>query len=277
MIISAATRVGGSIGHWNGNRRTTSPNMLNAAFEELGADLRWFAFEPDDIGQAMAAVRALNFAGVSVTKPFKEQVVPFLDSLDTAAAEIRAVNLVLNRGGHLTGYNCDWIGAAGALQEKSDLDRKRVAVLGSGGAARAVVYGLARQGCAVHVFARSEARGQALASDLGATYGGQLRDAGSVRPEILVNATSIGNDLAADVPVPDSAFETTAVVMDIIARPGRSPFLDRAAAAGAEAIGGVRMLVLQAAFTVEKLTGAKAPVQTMQDAVERAMASAAAT
>jgi shikimate dehydrogenase len=276
MIISAATRVGGSIGHWSPSRRTTSPVMLNAAFDELGADLRWFAFEPADIGEAIAAVRTLNLVGVTVTKPFKEQVMTFVDSLDPTAAEIGAVNLVRNNGGHLTGYNSDWIGAAEALKEKSQLDGKRVAVLGSGGAARAVVFGLVRSNCDVHVFARSEAKGQTLASHLGAAYGGQIPDAASVRPQILVNATSIGNDLTSDVPVPDSVFGTARVVMDIIARPGRSQLLDRAAAAGAEAIGGVRMLVLQAAFNVEVLTGAKAPVQTMQDAVERAMASSSA-
>ena len=138
------------------------------------------------------------------------------------------------------------------------------------------MFGLVRSNCDVHVFARSLAKRRALASELGATYGGQIPDAGSVRPQILVNATSIGNDLSSDVPVPDSVFATARVVMDIIARPRRSQLLDRAAAAGADAIGGVRMLVLQAAFTVELLTGAKAPVQAMQDAVERAMASAAA-
>jgi shikimate dehydrogenase len=274
MIISATTRVGGSIGHWSGNRRTTSPIMYNAAFDELGIDLRWFAFEPDDLGQAMAAVRALNFAGVTVTRPFKEQVASFVDTLDPTAARIGAVNVVHNSEGHLTGYNSDWIGTAEALREKCSLDGKAVAVLGSGGAARAVVFGLVRSNCDVHVFARSQAKARALASDLGAAYGGQIPDAESVRPQILVNATSIGNDLGSDVPVPDSVFTTARVVMDIIARPGRSQLLDRAAAAGAEAIGGVRMLVLQAAFTVELLTGAKAPLQTMQDAVERAMANA---
>lgn len=276
MIISAATRVGGSIGHWSPNRRTTSPIMNNAAFEELGIDLRWFAFEPDDLGQAMAAVRALNFVGVTVTKPFKEQVISYLDSLDLTAAKIGAVNLIHNSGGQLTGYNSDWIGATEALKERCQLDGKRVAVLGSGGAARAVVFGLVHSNCEVHVFARSEAKGQALADDLGAAYGGQLPDAGSVRPQILVNATSIGNDLTSDVPVPDSVLGTANVVMDIISRPGRSRFLDRAVAAGADAIGGTRMLVLQGAFNVEVLTGAKAPAQTMQDAVERAMATVSA-
>jgi shikimate dehydrogenase len=245
--------------------------MHNAAFAELGLDYRWFVFQPDDIGAAMAAVRTLNFAGVSVTKPFKEEIIAHLDELDPVAAAIGAVNLVHNADGHLTGYNCDWIGAAGALAEKCALAGQRVAVLGSGGAARAVVYGLVRAGCDVQVFSRSQAKGRAIADALGAGYGGELSDVVAAAPGILVNATSIGNDLESDVPVPDAVFGTVRVVMDIVTRAGRSALLERAAAAGAEPVGGVRMLVLQGAFAFEKLTGHPAPVATMQRAVERAL------
>jgi shikimate dehydrogenase len=271
MIITASTRLCGSLGHWPPNRQTTSAIMQNAAFEEVGVDMRWFVFQPDDIGAAMAAIRTLNFAGLSVTKPFKEQVIAHLDALDPTAAAIGAVNLVHNAGGRLTGYNCDWIGAVGALAEKCSPDGKRVAVLGSGGAARAVVYGLVRGNCDVHVFSRSEPKGRAVAADLGASYRGGLSEVPAVRPDILVNATSIGNDLQSDVPVPDSVFDSAGVVMDVVNRAGRSALLERAAAAGAQTIGGVRMLVLQGVFAFELLTGCKAPVATMQRAVERAL------
>jgi shikimate dehydrogenase len=271
MIISATTRVCGSIGHWPAGRPSTSPVMHNAAFDELGEDMRWFVFQPPDVTAAIAAVRALNFAAVAVTKPFKEQILPHLDQLDPTAAAIGAVNFVHNDSGRLTGYNGDWIGAAEALAERTALAGRRAAVLGSGGAARAVVYGLVRGGCEVHVFSRSESGGQALATDLGASYGGQLADVCSAAPDVLVNATSIGNDLAADVPVPNDVFATARTVMDIIVRPGQSQFLQRAAAAGADVIGGVRMLVLQGAFAIELLTGKTAPVLAMQAAVERAL------
>jgi shikimate dehydrogenase len=276
MTITASTRLCGSIGHWPPNRQTTSAIMQNAAFEELGIDMRWFVFQPDDIGAAMAAIRTLNFVGVSVTKPFKEQIIAHLDDLDPTAAAIGAVNLVHNAGGRLTGYNCDWIGAAGALAEKCSLAGKRVAVLGSGGAARAVVYGLVRSECDVHVFSRSEPKGRAVAADLGAAYGGGLGEVAGVRPDILVNATSIGNDLQSDVPVPDDVFETAMIVMDVVTRPGRSALLERAATAGAQTIGGARMLALQGVFAFELLTGRQAPAETMQRAVDRALGAATA-
>jgi shikimate dehydrogenase len=272
VTITASTRVCASLGRWPASRPTTSPIMHNAAFAELGLDYRWFVFQPDDIGAAMAAVRTLNFAGVSVTKPFKQEIIAHLDELDPVAAAIGAVNLVHNADGHLTGYNCDWIGAAGALAEICALAGQRVAVLGSGGAARAVTYGLVQGGCEVHVFSRSEPDGRALAGQLGARYGGQLGDVAATAPGILVNATSIGNDLSSDVPVPDSVFATARIVMDVVTRPGPSALLERAASAGAQTIGGVRMLVLQGAFAFERLTGHAAPVATMQRAVERALA-----
>jgi shikimate dehydrogenase len=270
-MITATTRLCGSFGHWPAGRQTTSAIMQNAAFDELGIDMRWFVFQPADIGAAMAAIRTLNFAGVSVTKPFKEEIIAHLDAFDPVAASIGAVNLVRNEGGRLTGYNCDWIGAAGALAEQCALPGQRVAVLGSGGAARAVVYGLVQAGCDVQVFSRSEAKGSALADSLGARYGGQLGAAPAAAPGVLVNATSIGNDLQSDVPVPDDVFATARIVMDVVTRPGRSALLERASAAGAQTIGGVRMLVLQGAFAFEQLTGRKAPVATMQQAVERAL------
>jgi len=277
MPITATTRLCGSLGHWPPSRQTTSVIMQNAAFDAVGIDMRWFVFQPAEIGAAMAAIRTLNFAGVSVTKPFKQQIIEHLDDLDPTAAAIGAVNLVHNADGRLTGYNCDWIGAAGALAEQCSLEGKRVAVLGSGGAARAVVYGLVRSDCDVYVFSRTEASGRKLAADLGAAYSGQLRDVTAVRPDVLVNATSIGNDMQADVPVPDAVFETATIVMDVVTRPGRSALLERAAVAGAQAIGGVRMLVLQGAFAFELLTGHKAPVDTMQRAVEHALAASAAS
>jgi shikimate dehydrogenase len=123
----------------------------------------------------------------------------------------------------------------------------------------------------VRVFSRSEAKGRALADGLGASNGGQCGHVAAAAPGILVNATSIGNDLRSDVPVPDAVFATARIVMDVVTRPGRSALLVRAAAAGARTIGGGRMLVLQGAFAFEQLTGHQAPVATMQQAVERAL------
>src|SRR5664279_793690 len=99
------------------NRTTTAPIMHNAGFKELGLNYAYVAFEPDDIGNAMNAVRALKLVGVSVSTPYKKAVMEFLDEIDPTAQKIGAVNAVHNKDGRLIGYNCDWIGAVGALEE----------------------------------------------------------------------------------------------------------------------------------------------------------------
>lgn len=269
MQISATTRVCGTLA--NPNRRTTAPIMHNAGFDELGIDFRYLAFEPDDIGKAMAAIRVLKFVGVSVSKPYKQAVIPHLDELDDTARTIGAVNIVHNVDGNLKGYNSDWIGAVDALKEVCSLNGVRVAVLGAGGAARAVVYGLKRNECEVNIYSRSAEKGVALAESLGATFSGPIEEVAKTRPDVLVNATSIGSGTDDDVPVPDSVFETARTVMDIPVRLKKSVFLARAAKNGSSTISGVRMLVLQGAFTFQLFTGATPPVDVMQLAVERAL------
>ena len=268
-MITASTRICGSFAI--PNRSTPVPVMHNAAFNALGVDFRYFAFEPRDIGAAMNAVRSLDFAGATVSKPYKQTVIPCLDEIDPVAAAIGAVNVVHNQDGRLVGYNSDWIGAVAALKEHGDLRDARVGLLGAGGAARAIAYGLVKSGADVTIFNRSSATGTALSDDLGVTFGGSLEDAGTAACDVIINATSFGHGNDDDVPVPAAAFSATRVVMDIVVRPTVSHFLARASHSGATVIDGVRMLVLQGAFAFEKFTGLPAPVGDMQNAVVEAL------
>jgi shikimate dehydrogenase len=270
-MITASTRIRGSFAI--PNRSTPVPVMHNAGFNALGVDFRYFAFEPRDIGAAMNSVRSLDFAGATVSKPYKQTVIPYLDEIDPVAAAIGAVNVVHNQDGRLVGYNSDWIGAVAAVKEHGDLRDARVGVLGAGGAARAIAYGLVKSGANVAIFNRSSATGTALSDDLGVTYGGSLGDVGTAACDVIINATSFGHGNDDDVPVPAAAFSATRVVMDIVVRPTISPFLARASRSGATIIDGVRMHVLQGAFAFEKFTGLPAPVDVMQNAVVEALSS----
>jgi shikimate dehydrogenase len=264
-MITATTRLCSSFA--NPNNKTPVPVMHNAGFEAAGVDLRYFAFEPADIASAMTAVRTLNFAGATISKPFKQDVMNTLDGIDEVAAKIGAVNVVHNDNGRLIGYNSDWVGALDALEEHGDVRGSHVAVLGAGGAARAVVYGLIERGASVSIYNRSADSAAAVAEELGARYAGALDQAGAARHDILINTTSFGHGNQDDVPVPDTALHDGQIVMDIVIRPDASPFLRRAADAGAHTIDGIRMLVLQGVFAFEKFTGVKAPVEVMQRAV----------
>ena len=116
----------------------------------------------------MAGLRGLGIGGVSVTIPFKEEIIPLLDELDPQAAEIGAVNTVVNREGRLIGYNTDWLGAVTALTAKISLKGRHVLILGAGGASRAIAYGIINTGGHVTLTDIDTARAAALVRDLGA-------------------------------------------------------------------------------------------------------------
>src|SRR5262245_16505056 len=126
MNVNAQTVVCATIA--NPNRQSLAPTMHNAAFEALGLNFVYVAFEPTDIVAAFAAVRALSILNVSVSAPFKRAVAELVDDLDPAARAIGAVNTVVLRDGRLRGYNSDWIGVRRALDEVADVSGATVAV-----------------------------------------------------------------------------------------------------------------------------------------------------
>lgn len=239
----------------------------NAAYKELGLDYTFVCFGVENPELAVQAIRTLGIRGMSVSMPYKSAVMPFLDELDQAAREIGAVNTIDNRNGRLTGYNTDFIGAVRALQEVTDLTGGSLAVLGAGGAARAIAYGVKRAGAKVAIFNRSTERGQALASDLGVDFGGSLRDFVAANFSILINATSVGFR-APDANPLEQTLESHLLVMDIAFIPVRTKLLRDAERAGCRTIAGTRMLLHQACRQIELFTEKPAaPLAVMEKAL----------
>jgi shikimate dehydrogenase len=242
--------------------------MHNAGYRAAGLPFTYVAFAVEDTRQAILAMRYLGIRGLGVSMPHKIRVMQYLDSLDETAQDIGAVNTVVNDGGHLTGYNTDWTGAIGALEEQTGLAGKRAVVVGAGGAARAVVYGLVRRGCQVTLYNRTASRGQALAETLGVRFGGDVEDLGRVGGyDVLVNATSVGFH-APDVSlIPTSILAKDVVVLDVVFIPPASRLVQDARARGCMAIPGTRMLVHQAAYQFQLYTGVQAPFEAMEGAL----------
>jgi shikimate dehydrogenase len=143
--------------------QSLSPVMMNAAFSLTGHNGVYVAVKVTDLSAAVAGIRALGVAGVSVTIPFKTKVIELLDQIDPVAAAIGAVNTIVNQGGRLIGYNTDGSGAARALAAKVSVKDEHVAIIGDGGAAHAISYALKEKGAHITIVNRSRARGQALA------------------------------------------------------------------------------------------------------------------
>ena len=213
----------------------------------------------------------MNFKGVSVTLPHKVAVMEHLDGIDETAARIGAVNTIVNNQGRLIGYNTDCPGAIEALKTRTSIKDKAVALIGAGGAARAIGFGLVAAGGQLTVLNRSRANGERLARDLQAEFA-PLNDWQPNRYEILINTTPVGmHPEMGATPVPKEDLSKDMVVMDIVYNPLETRFLKEAAARGCRTINGADMFVFQGAHQFELWTGQKAPVDVMRKAVIEAL------
>jgi shikimate dehydrogenase len=259
--------------------------MHNAAFDYLGLDWRYVpmpvdAKAPEVMGQAIAGLRALGLRGANVTVPHKQAVMPYVDRLEPAAQAIGAVNtLVVEPDGTLAGDNTDAAGFVSDLREHGvELEDQHVLVLGAGGSARAVVYGLARAKVAriavanrtVETAAALVAALQPLAPHCALQAFALDRDLPRLAPhaDLIVNCTTLGMTPHVDTtPWPDDLpFHSGQVVYDLVYNPPHTHLLRRAARDGARAIGGLGMLVWQGALAFERWTGQPAPVDVMRSA-----------
>ena len=265
MSIKGTTRVYGIMG--NPVAHSMSPAMHNRAFAECGLDGVYVPFPVEDVAGALHGFRALNVRGVSVTIPHKKAVMECVDELDAVAEKIGAVNTLVCEDGNIKGYNTDWIGANRALETKMSLAGKDVIVLGAGGSARAIGFGLVEAGASPMIVCRNEEQGVELGCSLDCPWY-PLTDLNDLQADCLVNATSVGMGKLADLSLVDSGkvgdFE---VVMDIVYAPLETKLLREARLAGCTTIDGLQMLLLQGVAQFELWAGETAPVESMRKVI----------
>lgn len=244
-----------------------SPVMHNSAFSFTGYNGVYLAFQVKDIRKAIDSMKTLCIKGASITIPHKVEAIKFLDATDDAAFKIGAVNTLTNNDGVIRGYNSDGYGAVKALSETTGIRGKNVAIIGAGGAARAVGFCIKKEGGRITVINRSTDKGERLAGDLSADYR-PLNDIGKMNCDILINTTPVGMTPHTDVmPIERRYLKKGMVVMDIVYNPLKTRLLTEAVKAGCITIDGVSMFVHQGAFQFELWTGIKAPVDVMKKAV----------
>lgn len=284
QALSGKTNIVGLIG-WPVSH-SVSPPMHNAAFAALGLDWCYVPLpvpiEPSDrIGEAVRGLRALGLRGANVTVPHKQAVMPHLDWLTPAAQAIGAVNTIrVEADGALSGDNTDAPGFVADLREHGvEPMGKNVIVLGAGGSARAVVYGLAASGALdILIVNRTLDKAESLAAQMQALFPNcrmaappfahQLADVAD-QADLIVNTTSLGmtphiEGLPWDPTVP---FRANQAVYDLVYNPPQTRLLQKAVADDAQAIGGLGMLIWQGAIAFERWTGLAAPVDVMRRTV----------
>lgn len=287
-MITSKTSIVGLIG-WPVSH-SVSPAMQNAAFAHRGLNWAYLPLpvdssRPDAVTQAVLGLRALGLRGANVTVPHKQAVMAALDRLTPAAQAIGAVNtIVVEPDGALLGDNTDAPGFIADLRDHGvDPAGMRAVVLGAGGSARAVVFGLADAGArSILIANRTPKRAAQLAGDMGARFPGcQIRAIGIEElaanadgAGIVVNCTAVGmTPQHAASPWPgELAFAPGQIVYDLVYNPRQTRLLRKAAQDGALAIGGIGMLVWQGALAFKRWTGLDAPVAVMRQAVDNAQA-----
>jgi len=273
-MIDAQTELYGVIG--NPVRHSLSPMIHNGAFRRLGWNAVYLAFEVKTVEEALRWIRGLGVRGVSVTIPFKTEVLPFLDKIEGLAKKVGAVNTIINRRGRLIGYNTDCEGALEALEEKMDLRGKRVVLLGAGGAARAIGLGLKERGVPLIVVNRSKERGWALSKELRCNYLpisslARMKE-GELEADILINATSLGMvPRDGETPIPKKFLKKGMVVMDIVYEPLQTRLLREAKEKGCVTVDGLEMLIRQGMAQFEIWTGRRLKIGEIRKDLRRAL------
>lgn len=286
--MNGTTKVVGVFGHPIGH--TLSPLMHNAAYAAMGLPYIYVPWHvlPEQLGSAVAAIRALQLAGVNVTIPHKTAVIPHLDEIAPAAKLMGAVNTIENREGRLIGHNTDAPGFLYSLQEQGGCDPagRHILFLGAGGSTKPLAAQMLLAGAASVVIAnRTLARAQALSQELQL-----LNQPGSVQAvaldvsaaafcsalaaaDVLINTTSVGMYPHHKTPplVPAHLLHRQLLVCDIVYNPRKTALLTAAQQAGCRTLAGWGMLAYQGALSIEIWTGQKAPISLMLATLNEAL------
>lgn len=261
-----------------------SPVLQQAAIAAAGLDYAYIALpvRPEDLHAAVTGLRALQFRGWNVTIPHKQAIMAELDAIDAAAQAIGAVNTVVNDQGRLVGYNTDYVGCImGLTAQGFSVQGKKAVLLGGGGAARAIIWGLLEQGAAsVVVGARNAAKIAPLAVDFGRFGHIETMDWQSEafqralgQADLLINATPLGMAPHIDAmpPVDWANVQAEAFVYDIIYTPEETMFLRTAREHAHRTLNGEAMLAGQGAAAFHYWTGIEPDLSVMQRALHAAL------
>ncbi len=267
MRINAKTKITGLIGY--PVEHSLSPQMHNTAFDHLGLNYCYIAMpvKPEKLSDAIEGVRALNFTGINVTVPHKQNVIPLLDKIDEEARFIGAVNTVKNEDGMLKGFNTDGRGFMESLKEEGiDIRGRDVFIVGAGGAARAIGFYLAKEVSRLCIYDVDREKALSLVSDL-KEINREVQSVDSLEKikgsDMVINATPLGLKKDDPLPLDLSLLRGEHIVCDLIY--WDTPLIKEARAIGCKVINGLGMLLWQGVLAFKIWTGINPPVSLMRE------------
>lgn len=246
-----------------------SPLIHNTAFKALEIEAEYLTFDilPENLESFMQRVREEKIAGLSVSIPHKISVMKYLDEVEEKAQKVGAVNTVFWKGNRLCGTNTDVDGAIQALEEKTTLENKKVAIFGAGGAARAIAFGLKAKNAQLTILNRNLDQSQKLACPLKAVYGMPVSYKRNYY-DIVINTTPLGMTPNVNESILKAEdLHTGQIIFDIVYNPLNTKLIQEARKSGCITITGERMFLLQAVKQFEIWTREKAPLNIMKKAL----------
>jgi 3-dehydroquinate dehydratase/shikimate dehydrogenase len=271
--VDVATRVYGVAG--DPISHSLSPIIMNTALRRENVNAVYLALHAKSLKDLLTCVREIPIHGLSITMPYKEAILQYLDNTDSHTTKIGACNTIVRaQDGKLYGFNTDTAGVVRPLEQRIALEGARILVLGAGGAARAAVFGLKERGCEVFILNRTPAPAQKLARQAKARTI-KRQDLKKLAFDVIVNATPVGMANSGDSPLHENEINAK-YVFDMVYDPPETRFLKAAKARGAQIIPGIEMFVHQAARQFEIWTGKPAPWDDMLRVVTIALQERAA-
>lgn len=264
-------------------RHSISPFIHNHAYQLTATNAVYLAWEvaEDEVEQSLQQLRVLDMLGANISMPYKKKVLPYLDKVDEYAQLIGSVNTIVQKDGRLTGYNTDGLGFLKSLPKNFSIDKKKMVLLGAGGAATAIVVEAIRQGVGeIHLFVRPESltKYQAIFSRLSEVlaFSIVLHDLSSrdqlnatiKGTNLLINATGLGMDRVS-LPIPkEFNFPKECLVADLAYFPAKTPFLQLAEEQEVQTVNGLGMLFHQAGLAFELMTDKTFPEEEVWQALK---------
>lgn len=266
--VDVATRVYGVAG--DPIEHSLSPIIMNTALRRENVNGVYLALHAKTLKDLIHCVREIPIHGLSITMPYKQAILDYLDNTDSHTSKIGACNTVVRaQDGKLYGFNTDVAGVIRPIEQRIAIDGAKVLVLGAGGAARAAVFGMKERGAEVWILNRSAVKAQKLARQAKARTI-KRPDLGKVSFDVIINATPVGMGNTQDCPLKENEIQAR-IVFDMVYDPAETKLLQIARAKGFHAIPGIEMFVHQAARQFEIWSGKPAPADEMLRSVTSAL------
>ncbi len=267
-MVDAATQVYGVAG--DPIAHSMSPTMMNAAFRRETVNAVYLALHAKSMKDLLACVPDIPIRGLSITMPYKQDIVEVLSNSDPLTRQIGACNTVVrSQDGKLYGFNTDVAGVLVPLEQRLTLQGARILLVGAGGVARAAAFGLKNKGAEVFIVNRTAEKAQALARQAKAKYM-KRADVAKSSFDVIINATPVGMGNNRQSPLEDKELNTK-FLFDLVYVPAETKLMKMAQAKGIQVIPGLEMFVQQGARQFEIWSGKPAPVAEMSFVVSKAL------